>query len=261
LWASRPKTRYLAGEEDIRVYNEQVIPFWHGRTMREKIFQRLPDDWKAAYAAGMFTGFMEQRAPGHTTFDGKFYSKGLLDFKEDRAASLRSLDFLRDPSAASKLEELEAMLIACDAAILFAQRHAELAERMAAEENDDARKRELARIAANCRWVPARAPRDFWEALQMYWFMHLATITELNGWDAMNPGHLDRYFYPFYRRDIEAGTLSREQAKELLECFWIKVNNNPAPPKVGVTAEESGTYNAISPTSTSEVSCPTAATG
>jgi formate C-acetyltransferase len=97
---------------------------------------------------------------------------------------------------------------------------------MAAEENNGARKRELARIAANCRWVPARAPRDFWEALQMYWFMHL-----------------DRYFYPFYRDDIDSGTLSREQARELLECFWIKLNNHPAPPKVGVTAEESGTYN------------------
>jgi formate C-acetyltransferase len=167
-----------------------------------------------------------QRAPGHITFDGKFYSKGLLDFKEDIAASLSSLNFLRDPSAASKREELEAMLIACDAAIVFAERHAALGERMAAEENNGARKRELARIAANCRWVPARAPRDFWEALQMYWFMHL-----------------DRYFYPFYRDDIDSGTLSREQARELWECFWIKLNNHPAPPKVGVTAEESGTYN------------------
>jgi pyruvate formate-lyase/glycerol dehydratase family glycyl radical enzyme len=243
ILASRPKTRYLAGEEDMRVYREQIIPFWQGRTMREKIFERLTDDWKAAYEAGMFTEFMEQRAPGHTTFDGKFYSKGLLGFKEDIAASLGLLDFLHDPSAASKREELEAMLIACDAAIHFAERHAELAERMAAEESNGARKGELARIAANCRWVPARAPRDFWEALQMYWFMHLAAITELNGWDAMNPGHLDRYFYPFYRRDLETGALSREKAKELLECFWIKFNNHPAPPKVGVTAEESGTYN------------------
>jgi formate C-acetyltransferase len=91
--------------------------------------------------------------------------------------------------------------------------------------------------------VPAEAPRDFREALQMYWFMHLGTITELNGWDAMNPGHLDRYFYPFYQRDLASGALTREQAKELLECFWIKFNNHPAPPKVGVTAEESGTYN------------------
>lgn len=77
----------------------------------------------------------------------------------------------------------------------------------------------------------------------MYWFVHLGTITELNGWDAMNPGHFDQHLAPFYESEINAGTLSREQAKELLCCFWIKVNNHPAPPKVGVTARESGTYN------------------
>ena len=77
----------------------------------------------------------------------------------------------------------------------------------------------------------------------MYWFMHLGTITELNGWDAMNPGHLDRYFQPFYDRDTAAGTLDRDRAKELLGCFWIKFDHHPAPPKVGVTAQESSTYN------------------
>jgi hypothetical protein len=72
---------------------------------------------------------------------------------------------------------------------------------------------------------------------------HLGTITELNGWDAMNPGHLDQHLQPFYEQGLRDGTLDREQAKELLACFWIKVNNHPAPPKVGVTAKESGTYN------------------
>ena len=77
----------------------------------------------------------------------------------------------------------------------------------------------------------------------MYWFVHLGTITELNGWDAMNPGRLDQHLFPFYSTDLAAGVLDREGAKELLCCFWIKVNNHPAPPKVGVTAQESGTYN------------------
>ena len=84
--------------------------------------------------------------------------------------------------------------------------------------------------------MPAHAPRDFHEALQAYWFVHLGTITELNGWDAMSPGHLDRHLLPFYERGIADGTLTRERAKELLACFWIKFNNQPAPPKVGVTA-------------------------
>ncbi|MGA2974535.1 MAG: trans-4-hydroxy-L-proline dehydratase [Spirochaetia bacterium] len=243
ILGTRSKTRYATSKEDMAASRERIIPFWQGRTMRERIFSRLPEEWKAAYDAGVFTEFMEQRAPGHTTFDGKFYAKGLNGFKQDIAASMASLDLGADRAAAAKQEELEAMRIACDAAILFAERHAELAERKEAEEDDPERKRELARIAANCRRVPAEAPRDFWEALQMYWFVHLATITELNGWDAMNPGHLDRYFFPFYRADLAAGRISREQAKELLACFWIKFNNHPAPPKVGVTAEESGTYN------------------
>ena len=77
----------------------------------------------------------------------------------------------------------------------------------------------------------------------MYWFVHLGTITELNGWDAMNPGHLDQHLFPFYEKELAAGTLDREAAKELISCLWIKFNNHPAPPKVGVTAKESGTYN------------------
>jgi formate C-acetyltransferase len=131
----------------------------------------------------------------------------------------------------------------CDAAIIFAQRHADLAEKMAKEEADETRRKELLKIAAVCRWVPAHAPRDLWEALQMYWFIHLGTITELNGWDSMNPGHLDQHLWPFYEKGLKDGTLTREAAKELISCLWIKFNNHPAPPKVGVTAAESGTYN------------------
>jgi len=243
ILGSRAKTCYHTTEDDVRVYREEVIPFWRGRTMRDRIFSGLSDAWKAAYGAGLFTEFMEQRAPGHTTFDGKFYQKGLVAFKAEIAEALGALNFLNDPEATPKREELTAMGIACDAVMCFAERHAALAEQMAGAETRPQRKAELRQIAATCRRVPAQAPRDFREALQMYWFMHLGVITELNGWDAMNPGHLDRYFLPFYRRDLESGALTREGAKELLQCFWIKFNNHPAPPKVGVTAEESGTYN------------------
>ncbi len=240
---TRSKTPYKLTEDDMRLYEREILPFWQGRTLRERIFQGLSDTWKAAYEAGIFTEFMEQRAPGHTTLDGKFYERGLRDFQADIREALARLDFHRDPEATAKREELQAMHLACDAVIRFAERHAELADAMAADEARPARRNELERIAATCRLVPANAPQTFREALQMYWFMHLATITELNGWDAMNPGHLDRYFYPFYRADLAAGELTEEDARELLQCFWIKFNNHPAPPKVGVTAEESGTYN------------------
>ena len=135
------------------------------------------------------------------------------------------------------------MSISCDAAILLAERHADLADEMSLTEKDPRRAAELRKIAEVCRRVPAHAPRTYWEAIQMYWFVHLGTITELNGWDAMNPGHFDQHLAPFYEKEIAAGTLTRDEAKELMSCFFIKVNNHTAPPKVGITAKESGTYN------------------
>ena len=240
---TRDMQPYTISEKDIETYAKKVIPYWEGKTQRERIFSHVPKAWKDAYEAGLFTEFMEQRAPGHTALDGKIYQKGLLDFKKDIADHLNSLDYLNDPEATDKADQLTAMDISCDAAIVFAERHADLAEALAKKEKNSQRAEELKQIAEVCRWVPAKAPRNFWEAIQMYWFVHLGTITELNGWDAMNPGHLDQHLAPFYEKEIQEGTLSRERAKELLCCFWIKVNNHPAPPKVGVTARESGTYN------------------
>jgi formate C-acetyltransferase len=240
---TRELQRYTISQEDIDTYAREVIPYWAGKTQRDRIFSHVPPEWKASYEAGMFTEFMEQRAPGHTALDGKIYQKGMLDYKREIAANLTALDYLNDPEATDKAEELKAMDISCDAVILFAERHADLAEELASKETDPVRKDEHLKIAEVCRWVPANAPRNLWEAIQMYWFVHLGIITELNGWDAMNPGHFDQHLAPFYYREIEAGTLTREQAKELISCFWIKVNNHPAPPKVGITARESGTYN------------------
>ncbi len=241
--SSRDQQHYRVDPKDIGIYEKEVIPYWKGRTMRERIFSHVPEEWRQAYEAGVFTEFMEQRAPGHTVLDGKIYVKGMLDFKNDIKSHLDSLDYMNDPEATDKAEQLKAMDISCDAIIVFGTRHAEKAEVLAKTEKDPQRKAELLKIAEVCRWVPAHAPRTFWEAIQMYWFIHLGTITELNGWDAMNPGHFDQHLAPFYEREVGAGTLTRDEAKELVSCFWIKVNNHPAPPKVGITARESGTYN------------------
>ncbi len=240
---TREQQRYTISQDDIDTYEREVIPYWQGRTVRERIFRHVPPEWQAAYEAGLFTEFMEQRAPGHTCLDGKIYRKGMLDFKREIEEHLESLDYANDPEAKDKAEELRAMAIVCDAVIAFANRHANLAEALATAEENPQRASELRKIAEVCRHVPANAPRTFHEAIQMYWFVHLGTITELNGWDAMNPGHFDQHLAPFYNAELEAGTLTRDAAKELLSCFWVKVNNHPAPPKVGITARESGTYN------------------
>ena len=239
----RELQRYTISQEDIDTYEREVIPYWKGKTQRERIFNHVSKEWEEAYHAGVFTEFMEQRAAGHTAMDGKMYREGLLDVKARIEKRISELDYIYDPEATDKQQELEAMAISCDAAILFAERHAELAEQMASKEQNPQRKKELEKIADVCRWVPAHAPRDLWEAIQMYWFVHLGTVTELNGWDSMNPGHIDQHLWPFYQKGLAEGTLTRDQAKELISCLWIKFNNQPAPPKVGVTALESGTYN------------------
>jgi pyruvate formate-lyase/glycerol dehydratase family glycyl radical enzyme len=243
ILSTRKRTRYLVDEETKRIYRETIIPFWKGKSIRDVIFDRMFDDWKAAYEAGVFTEFLEQRAPGHTVLDDKIYRKGLLDFEKTMIKRVQELDLLNDPKAYEKMQELKAMQIAADALIRYAERHAEKAKELERKEKSPERKKELRKIAAVCSRVPAHAPRDFWEALQCYWFIHLGVITELNPWDSFNPGRLDQHLYPFYKKGIEDGSLTKEKAKELLQLFWIKFNNQPSPPKVGVTAEESNTYN------------------
>ncbi|OVE78665.1 hypothetical protein BVY01_04700 [bacterium I07] len=240
---SREKVAYHVDATTRDNYRDEIIPFWKGKTIREKIFQEMTPDWFDAYQAGVFTEFMEQRAPGHTALDEKIYKKGLIGLKAEIRQALEELDFMNDHHAYSRQQQLNAMDIAANAVIRYAERHSDAAAEMARNESDPDRAAELENIARICRHVPAHPPRNFREALQAYWFVHVAVITELNTWDAISPGRLDQHLIPFYRNDLKKGILTVESARELLQCFWIKFNNQPAPPKVGVTAEESGTYN------------------
>jgi len=239
---TRENMPYKVDAKTRELYEEEVIPFWKGKTLREKIFDSLPKEWIEAYEAGIWTEFMEQRAPGHTAGGERIFEKGLLEIKEEIKNTMENLN-PDDPEYYDKIEELKAMDIAADAMLIYAQRYAEKLDKLAEEEPDPQRKSELKQMADICRWVPAHAPRTFWEALQHYWFVHVGVVYETNPWDSYNPGRLDQHLYPFYEKDVAEGILTREKAKELLEAFWIKVNNQPAVPKVGVTAEESFTYN------------------
>ena len=239
---SREKISFKVQDEVWRKSKDIVIPFWKGKTIREKIFSQVDQEWIDAYSAGIFTEFMEQRAPGHTVAGKNIWIMGFLDFKKQIQKSIENLDFFNDPDAFAKREQLKAMDIAADSIETYAKRHSKKALDLAENESNPIRKKELEKIAEVCSHVPAQAPRTFWEALQHYWFIHLGVITEYNTWDAFNPGRLDQHLYPFYKKDISDGILTKESAIELLQAFWIKFNNQPAPPKVGVTAEESGTY-------------------
>ena len=239
---SRPKVWYKADEKVKKTYRDLVIPFWRGKSNREKIFQNLDQDWVDAYEAGIFTEFQEQRAPGHTVLGKKMFQTGFLELKKEIAIEIDKLDFFNDLEAYDKREQLKAMDISCDAIIIFAERHATELEHLAELEPDENRKIELMHMAEICKQVPARTPKTFQEALQHYWFIHVGVITEVNPWDSFNPGRLDQHLLPFYEKETAAGTLTEESAKELLSSFWVKFNHHPAPTKIGVTAKESSTY-------------------
>jgi formate C-acetyltransferase len=239
---TREKIPYRVDPETRRAHLEEVRPFWEGRSQRERMFRELPTEWRDAYEAGIFTEFQEQRTPGHTVLGEKIYEKGFLDLKLDIRDAIGALDFENDPLAYDKREELRAMDLCADALVAHAQRYAEKLDGLAADEPDSARAEELRHMAAVCRKVPANAPESFHEALQYYWFVHVGVITELNPWDSFNPGRLDQHLWPFYQRGLEDGTLDEDRARELLQAFWTKFHDHPAPPKVGVTAQESGTY-------------------
>ena len=239
---SRDIIFFKVNDNDRKIQEEEIIPYWEKRSLRNKMLSNLGEEWKKCYGAGIFTEFMEQRGPGHTVGGDVFYRKGFLDLKAEAQAHLDALDFINDKDALRKKQELEAMKICCDAIIIYANRYAKYAKELAEKESDPVRKAELLQIAENCSVVPAHAPQTYYQALQMYWFVHIGVTTELNPWDAFSPGRLDQHLYPFYKNDTASGVLDDAKALELLECLWVKFNNQPAPPKVGITLKESSTY-------------------
>lgn len=238
----RENISFKVSEEDKEIHSSYIMPYWEGKSTRDKIIGNMTEEWKKCYEAAVFTEFMEQRAPGHTVADDKFYKKGFEDFKEEIKEELANISPLTDLKYYEKKKQLEAMIISCDAIMILGDRYAELAEKKADSEENPDRKRELLWIAENCRVVPRHRPETFAQAIQMYWFVHIGVTTELNTWDSFSPGRLDQYLYPFYVRDLGKNNINEEKAIELLECLWIKFNNQPAPPKVGVTMKESATY-------------------
>lgn len=240
--AQRQTIFFDVSADDKQVQQDELIPFWQGKTVREAILDSMTKEWKQAYQAGIFTEFMEQRAPGHTVGDDKYYYKGFRDFQAEIEAAVNQRLAAGLVESDDAIQQLRAMVVACDALCAFGRRYAEYARQQVSATTDPKRRKELEQIAQVCERVPAHRPRTFHEAIQMYWFVHLGITLEVNTWDSFSPGKLDQYLEPFYQADIAAGRLTPEHAKELLACLWIKFNNQPAPPKVGITLKESGTY-------------------
>jgi formate C-acetyltransferase len=237
---SREKVSFKADHEVKKAYKDIIIPFWKGRSNRERIMNAMTPQWKTAYQSGIFTEFQEQRAPGPTALGVKGFKTGFRQYLHEIDQILESVK--QDPQSRDKLDQLEGMRIAAEAMVMYARRISKMLNARASLINDEILKAEILELSRICNKVPYEAPETFHEALQHYWFLHLGVITEVNPWDSFNPGRLDQHLYPFYKTDIESGRINKERARELLQAFWIKFNNHPAPPKVGITALESNTY-------------------
>jgi pyruvate-formate lyase len=238
----------LRNESPFKVSNEtkaalraEVFDYWRGKQVYNRIMDALPKEVVRATEEGIFFHYYLNRTIGHITVDyERILQKGFLGLKSEVEAEFENVNY-EDSGCLKKIYLLQAMSRCCDAAILFAERYAKEAERLADVESDPLRKTELKKIAETCHRVPAHPARTFHEALQSFYFVHLILNLETNSY-AIGPGRFDQYHYPYYQADIESRHITREQALELLACLWIKLNELTVV-KEGGTAKASNTYN------------------
>ena len=224
LFEKREQDRLIVRPEVKRELLEEILPYWKSRNIKEVALAAMPARTRelALLPHQIFSvGIHLTGSIGHVLVNyGKVLEKGILGLKTEIVEKIRALD-LTDPDEGKKFSFYEAELILCDAIVDWAARYAGEAERLAAIENDPRWKRELETIARVCSRVPAGAASGFREAVQSFWFTHLLLYIEQDGL-AVSPGRFDQYMFPFYERSVEDGSITKEEAQELLECLWIK---------------------------------------
>ncbi len=199
--------------------------YWAGKTTSELATAYMAPETLKAMAHNMFTpGNYFYNGVGHINVQyDKVLAVGFEGIMNEAAAELAKCN-VGDGDYATKHVFLEAVIISCAAAIQYANRYAELAKREAAVCKDEKRKQELLTVAANCSRVPAKGAKSFWEACQSFWFVQQLIQLESSG-HSISPGRFDQYMYPFYKKDLDEGKLTREQAQELIDCVWVKLND------------------------------------
>jgi len=203
---------------------KQFLPYWKGKSLYDRWHAMCPEDaLKLVNVINSASGFCIINANlAHIGIDGTVLTKGLKGIGKEVEAELEKLNLGKEGDL-EKYLFLKAVSMALEAVPLFAERYSELAKSLAIREKDIGRKAELERIAEICHWVPGNPPRSFHEALQSIWFIYVALMIE--GWGyGIGFGRPDQYLYPFYRKDIQKGILREEEARELIELLYIKLN-------------------------------------
>jgi formate C-acetyltransferase len=211
--------------EDVKEKLEEVLPWWKNKTVEEVAPHMMPEltcklmnlNHKVFHPEIHLRGGIGHVAGGFE----RVLERGFEGLKAEAEQRLGALDY-DDPEDLEKKNYYQAEIIICEGVIAFGNRFARLAKKLAAKEGDADRKEELNRIAEVCNQVPAKEARTYHEAVQSIWFSHLFIQIESNGL-GVSPGRLDQYLYPYYKKDLEEGRTTREEAQELLECLWVKI--------------------------------------
>lgn len=228
--AHRDKSPFQITPEEVKVVMEEIAPYWEGKTYHEHLNKVLPaeirgvtyDDERGLHSKFVVSETSSYRSALQWVPDyEKVIRRGFIDIRNEAGERLAALDLTNSVDLWEKKPFLEAMIIVCDAIMIWARRHVQLARDLAAREKDPARKAELLEIAAVCEQVPARPARTFREAMQSQWFVQMFSRLEQKASAIISNGRMDQYLYPFYKKDVEEGCLTPARAKELLECMWV----------------------------------------
>jgi len=240
--SKRPFDPFFLDQEGRETFTDVVKPYWKGRSNFEKWLAQIPEDIAALREhTVIYIDRKAVRGPGELTagFD-LLLSEGINGIVKRIDKKKASLD-PAGPGNYPKIAYLRALRIAAQGIVTLAERYADEAERLAGNETDPQRKRELMKIAGNCRNVPANPPRTFYEAMQSVYLYHCCTFMEQNA-ASYNPGRMDQYLWPYYKADLAAGTITPDFAQELFDCLWVKFSE-PCLFQDATTAEFATGYN------------------
>jgi pyruvate formate-lyase/glycerol dehydratase family glycyl radical enzyme len=215
--STRDGDKYLVAEEDKRVLKE-TLQWWRGKSIEEGVLDLLPPEVVEAFENGLIdSAYVSQGSGNFSQNYGRILAKGFLSVQKEIEERRSRVD-VSDPAGQEKSLYYQAALICCEAMIAHSARYAVLARKMAREETREARKRELELIADHCERVPAHPARDFFEALQSFWFTHALVHIEVSGGGGVVAGRLDQTLYPYFKQ------ADKPEAKRWLENLWINYN-------------------------------------
>lgn len=211
--------------EDAKREIAEADKYWKGKTTSELATSYMSPEAIRAIDHNIFTpGNYFYNGVGHVTVHYDWIlAVGFKGIAAKAKKALEEADF-GDADYAKRSHFLNAVILSCEAAIIYAERYSDLARKMAEKETDAERKRELLQISENCANVPANGARSFWEACQAFWFVQQLLQIESSG-HSISPGRFDQYMYPYYKADLEKGAITREFAQELIDCIWVKLND------------------------------------